>query len=118
MGTTKPKQTISTTLTLVEKQALDKIATEWGLKAGVVLRRLVLFLLQNRISFIEILQNPVREMESESESFISVKVLLSISEKQEIIRIAKEWDFTVSAVLRRLVRALLFGGIPKNKLWN
>ena len=75
MGTTKPKQTISTTLTLVEKQALDKIATEWGLKAGVVLRRLVLFLLQNRISFIEILQNPVRE-ESESESFISIKVLL------------------------------------------
>lgn len=117
MGTTKPKQTISTTLTLVEKQALDKIATEWGLKAGVVLRRLVLFLLQNRISFIEILQNPVCE-ESESESFISIKVLLSINEKQEIIRIAKEWDFTVSAVLRRLVRALLFGGIPKNKLWN
>ena len=117
MGTTKPKQTISTTLTLVEKQALDKIATEWGLKAGVVLRRLVLFLLQNRISFIEILQNPVRG-ESESESFISIEVLLSINEKQEIIRIAKEWDFTVSAVLRRLVRALLFGGIPKNKLWN
>lgn len=102
-----------------EKKILDEIAREWGLKPGMVFRRLILHFLQGNITLPEILKKPsIQEIDlSEEKNFFPIRSALSQEEKKKLVAISKEWDFTVSAILRRLVRALTSGDIPKNSLW-
>lgn len=113
------RKTVSTTLSITEKKKLDNIADEWGLKPGMILRRLILLLLQGKITLLDVLSKPsVQEMDmSEERNFHPVRVSLSDSEKENLTKISKEWDFTVTAILRRLVRALLSNDIRKEDLW-
>ena len=110
------KQTITTTLTHTEKKALDELAQGWGLKSGTILRRLVLFLIENKIDIINLIKK-TEETNLTEENSHSLRVGVSDIEKQQLLNIVKEWDFPISAILRRLVRALLTGVIPKNGLW-
>ena len=116
----KPRRWVSvtTTMTAAEKKALDEIAQEWGLATGTVLRRLILLLLQERISFLEILKRTSNyEQEEREENTHAIRVALSSVEKQQLLNIAKDWDFPITLILRRLIRALTSGEIPKNTLW-
>lgn len=112
------RKTVNTTLSVMEKKKLDNIADEWGLKPGMILRRLILLLLQEKITLLDVLSKPsVQEMDLEERNFHPVRVSLSDSEKENLLKISKEWDFTVAAILRRLVRALLSNDIHKEDLW-
>ena len=117
------RTSVSTTISMNEKKILEEIAQEWGLKPGTILRRLVLHLLQGKITLLEILKKPsVQEIDSinssdEERNFFPIRSALSQTKKEALLTISKEWDFTVSAILRRLIRALTSGDIPKNSLW-
>ena len=114
------RTSVNTTISVNEKKILDEIAQEWGLKPGIILRRLILHLLQGKITLLEILKKPsVQEIDSsdEEKNFFPIRSALSQAEKTALLTISKEWDFTVSAILRRLIRALTSGDIPKNSLW-
>lgn len=114
------RTSVSTTISMNEKKILEEIAQEWGLKPRMVLRRLVLHLLQGKITLLEILKKPsVQEIDlsDEERNFFPIRSALSQTEKEALLTISKEWDFTVSAILRRLIRALTSGDIPKNSLW-
>ena len=117
------RTSVSTTISMNEKKILEEIAQEWGLKPGTILRRLVLHLLQGKITLLEILKKPsVQEIDSinssdEERNFFPIRSALSQTEKEALLTISKEWDFTVSAILRHLIRALTSGDIPKNSLW-
>ena len=112
------KQQVVTTLNSNEKKALDDFALEWGLKSGTVLRRLVLFFNQGKISIIDLIQKTEQtDNDNLQEKTHVVRIALSDVEKQNFLSAIKDWDFPVSAILRRLVRALLSGNIPKSDLW-
>ena len=116
-----PRRTsANTTITISEKKLLDEIAQEWGLKPGVILRRLILYLLQGKITVPEIMmKSNIQEIDaSEEKNFVPIRAALSQSEKDELLTMSKEWDFTVSTILRRLIRALTSGVIQKEELWK
>ena len=68
----------------------------------IILRRLILHLLQGKITLLEILKKPsVQEIDSSDEerNFFPIRSALSQTEKEALLTISKEWDFTVSASL-------------------
>ena len=111
-------QKVTTTVTRREKKELDELAQKWGLKSGIILRRLVLFFIQGRISMIDLIHKTVGFNYNSEENSHSVQVTLSEIEKREFLIVVQEWDFPVSTILRRLIRALLSGEISKNEFWK
>ena len=112
----KRKQKINTRLTIQEKKELGNIAKEWDISLSNVLRRLIFFLIQGNISVIDLVKK-VESADLTEENFYGVQVTLTDTEKQRFINAIKEWDFSASAILRRLARALLAGIISKSDLW-
>ena len=110
------KQKVTTTLTPREKKSLDALAQEWGLKSGTILRRLILLLTEGKIKIVDLIKK-VEDINLTDDNSHSMRISLSDIEKQQFLTVIKGWDFPASAVLRRLVRALLSGEIPKNDLW-
>ena len=89
---------------------------EWGLKSGTVLRRLILFFNQGKISILDLVQK-TEQIDNSKENIHTVRIALSDAEKQSFLASITGWDFPISTIIRRLVRALLSGDIPKNDLW-
>ena len=110
------QEQVATTLSSREKKALDNVAQEWGLKSGTVLRRLILFFIQGKITIVDLVKKTEQEDESQ-ENVHTIRIALSDIEKQSFLSAIKGWDFSVSSIIRRLVRAFLSGNIPKNDLW-
>ncbi len=110
------KQKINTRLTITEKNELDKIAQEWGTSISYVLRRLIYFFIHDKISVVDLVRK-IENTDSTEECLYGLQVTLTDIEKQCFLNAIKDWDFSASSILRRLVRALLSGIIQKNELW-
>lgn len=110
------KITVTTNLNEEDRKSFEIIANDWGIKPGLVLRRLITVLIQEKINFLEIVKQSSNINNSDCKEKL-LRVSLSADEKKKLVAISEEWDFTVSAVLRRLVRAFNLGIISKNEIW-
>ena len=109
-------QKVTTRISNREKKALDEFANEWGIRSGTVLRRLILFLIQGKINIADLITQNENNNSAE-ENFYTLQSALTDVEKQQLLKVIKGWDFPLSVILRRLIRALLTGVISKNDLW-
>ena len=113
------KRQLSTRLNDREKKGLAELAKGWSVSSGTVLRRLILFFNQGKISILELVKKTeTEEDELSHEKLYSIRVTLSDLERREFLNAIKGWDFSISSVLRRLVRVLISGAIDGEDLWK
>ena len=111
------RQQVTTRLNVEERKGLDELATEWGVSSGAILRRLILFFSKGKISILELIRR-TEDMDLSQERLYTMRIALSEQERETFLSAVEGWDFSISDILRRLLRALVSGAIPENDIWK
>jgi hypothetical protein len=121
-GSEAKKATLSVNLTEREAGALRKISEEtWDIPATVVVRRLILSFINDRIALLEVIPkigsiDPERQ--GEDLRICRVTVRMRNDEKERLREKGKECLLQPSGVVRVLILALLVGLIDRKDLWD
>ena len=112
---------VSVTLLKEEKQQLEVIAEEWGIRSGTIMRRLLQYFIDEKISLIDVLKksNELKKdgVDGENKGLFFIRTNLSLEEKQKLSSLVSEWDLNISSVARRLLKLFITGKIARKSIW-
>ena len=118
----KRRVQLTTRLNGREKRELEKFARTWGVSSAAVFRRLIHFFSEGKISILELIKrtdSDEMDLPEKKEKIYALRITLSEFEREKfLLNASKEWDFSISSLLRRLLRALIVGKISRNDLWE
>ena len=123
--TPKGKTAVSVHLTESQKAGLEEITRDWGIEMATVGRRLIRYLLGNKITLLELLQKYQTEVANkkivnrptESRSH-RICIRLLREEKQKLNSLANEWFYLPGELARILFELFVMGIIGKNDIWE
>ena len=119
------KVTVSVHLTESQKAALEEIIRDWDVEMATVGRRLVRYLLEHKITLLELLQKyqagvadkRIANKPTESRNY-RVSIRLLHEEKQKLNELANEWFYLPGELARILLELFIMGVIEKNDIWE
>ncbi len=117
----KEQYPVSVTLLKEEKQQLEIIAGEWGIRSGTIMRRLLQYFIDEKISLINVFKesNELKKggVVGDNKGLFFIRTNLSLEEKQKLSSLVSEWDLNVSSVARRLLKLFITGKIARKSIW-
>ena len=125
---TSKKHVVATTLTQKETEYINSIRNEWGVTSSMLMRRLIQYFINEKISLIDLLKesNKIRESNMDdanltqlqfNETDRQIRTRICGAEKEKLDRAAAGWDISASSITRRLLKLFVAGIIKKNEIW-
>ena len=118
----RQRYSVSATLSKEEKQRFDQIANEWSIKPQFILRRLIRYFIDGKITLIDILEKcksgsvNLTKKNVTSEKY-SIRTVLSEEEGRKLEKMTAEWSFLPCEISKRLVKLFILGAIEKKEIW-
>ncbi|MCL2024090.1 MAG: hypothetical protein FWG82_06960 [Oscillospiraceae bacterium] len=119
------KAAVSVHLTESQKSELEAITRDWGIEMATVGRRLILRLLDNKVTLLGLLQKyqaaaadkKITSRPAESRN-CRICIRLLREEKQKLNLLADEWFYLPGELARILFELFIMGIIGKNEIWE
>jgi hypothetical protein len=123
--TPQGKTTLSVHLTEFQKTELEVISSDWGIEMAMIGRRLIRYLIGNKVTLLELLQK--YQAGVAAERFASrlpesrnhrICIRLRHDEKQKLNVLANQWFYLPGELARILLELFIMGVIEKSDIWD
>jgi hypothetical protein len=106
-------------MTIQEKNLLMSIAQSLDVPYYIILRRLVRYILDEKITWEELFgkKNGLVNEEYDETKKVAVRTQLTIDAYVAFVQLAEEWGSTTSIILKRLILLYLNGKIERHAIW-